>query len=68
MFSFLHTEALRYYPCPGPVFRGFNVAEFPDPHFDRRNRSCTGSCRQWNATLCLSPNHRFLSWFKQKYI
>lgn len=58
MFSFLHVEALRFYPIAGSVLLEFTMAKFPDLHFDSKTTSCVGSFQEWNTTLYLPPNHR----------
>lgn len=58
MFSFLHVEALRFYPVAGSVLLEFTMAKFPDLHFDSKTTSCVGSFQEWNTALYLPPNHR----------
>lgn len=58
MFSFLHVEALRFYPIAGSVLLEFTMAKFPDLRFDSKTTSCVGSFQEWNTTLYLPPNHR----------
>lgn len=58
MFSFLHVEALRYYPIAGSALLEFTMAKFPELHFDSKTTSRVGSFQEWHTTLYLPPNHR----------